>query len=247
MLRGTRPEHGLIKKRKRTNFEPMTHPLLQSTKAFLFDFDGTLAELHIDFASLRREILLLAERFGLQDPVLPDPGYLLELTASLRDQLGLRHPGKAHLFFQQAMSLIDAREQEAARPENLFPFTRRVLGLLLQADYRVAVLTRNSGPSIFRVFPDLHRYCHLFLPREAVARPKPDPEHVRAAVENLGVAARQAVMVGDHTLDIRCGRQAGLKTLAVLTGRTTAAEMAAARADLILPDAGALPDLLRQF
>jgi phosphoglycolate phosphatase len=64
------------------------------------------------------------------------------------------------------------------------------------------------------------------------------------AVENLGVAAHQAVMVGDHPLDIRCGQQAGLKTLAVLTGRTTAAEMAAARADLILPDAGGLIKLL---
>jgi phosphoglycolate phosphatase len=221
----------------------MPHPLLKDIKAFLFDFDGTLAELRIDFASLRREVLLLAEGFGLENPVLPSPGYLLELTGSLRDQVALRHPGKAHLFFQQAMSLIDAREQEAARPENLFPFTKQVLGFLLQADYRVAVLSRNSGPSILRVFPDLHRYCHIFLPREAVARPKPDPEHVRAAVENLGVAPQQTVMVGDHTLDIRCGQQAGLRTLAVLTGRTTAAEMAEARADLILPDAGALIEL----
>ena len=221
----------------------MLHPLLKNIKAFLFDFDGTLAELHIDFSSLRREILLLAERFGLEDPVLPSPGYLLELTGSLRDQVALRHPGKADPFFTRAMSLIDAKEREAARPENLFPFTRRVLGFLLRADYRVAVLTRNSGPSIYRVFPDLHHYCHVFLPREAVARPKPDPEHVRVAVENLGVASHQAVMVGDHTLDIRCGRQAGLKTLAVLTGRTTESEMAEARADLILPDAGALLDL----
>lgn len=222
----------------------MPHPLLKDIKAFLFDFDGTLAELHIDFASLRREVLLLAARFGLQDPVETSPGYLLELTGSLRDQVALRHPGQAHLFFQQAMSLIDAREREAARPENLFPFTKQVLDFLLQADYRVAVLTRNSGPSVFRVFPDLDRYCHLFLPREAVARPKPDPGHVRAAVENLRVTPHQGVMVGDHPLDIRCGQQAGLKTLAVLTGRTTAAEMAAARADLILPDAGGLIQLL---
>jgi phosphoglycolate phosphatase len=221
----------------------MIHPLLQAIKAFLFDFDGTLAELQIDFSALRREVLLLAERFGLPGTAAPHPSYLLELTESLRNQLAVQDPEKADHFFNRAMALIVEKEQEAARPENLFPFTKKVLGFLIRADYRVAVLTRNSGASVRRVFPDLDRYCHLFLPREAVAKPKPDPEHVRSAVRSLAVEYGQAVMVGDHTLDIRCGRQMGLVTLAVLTGRTTAAEMAAARADLILPDAEALLDL----
>jgi phosphoglycolate phosphatase len=222
----------------------MPHPLLQAIQAFLFDFDGTLAELHLDFSALRTEILRLAERFGLPDPVLPDPAYLLELTQSLRNQMAVRAPENAEQFYERSMSLIQEREQEAAHPENLFPFTKKVLDFLIQAGYRIAVLTRNSGSSVRRVFPDLDGYCHLFLPREAVARPKPDPEHVRVAVDYLGVACDQALMVGDHTLDIRCGRQLGLKTLGVLTGRTTAAEMAAARADLILPDVAGLFDLL---
>jgi phosphoglycolate phosphatase len=222
----------------------MPHPLLQEIQAFLFDFDGTLAELHIDFSALRREILLLAEQFGLPNPVLPNPAYLLELTQSLRNQMVGQALEKADHFYDLAMALIAEKELAAAHPENLFPFTKKVLQFLMQTDYRVAVLTRNSGLSVRRVFPDLDRYCHLFLPREAVVRPKPDPEHVHVAVENLGVACRQALMVGDHPLDIRCGRQLGLKTLGVLTGRTTAAEMTAARADLILPDVGGLFDLL---
>jgi phosphoglycolate phosphatase len=222
----------------------MPHPLLKAITAFLFDFDGTLAELHLDFSALRREILLLAERFGLPDPVLPNPAYLLELTQSLRDQMALRAPEKADRFYDLSMALIAERELAAAQPQNLFPFTRRILDFLIQAEYRVAVLTRNSGPSVRRVFPDLDRYCHLFLPRESVARPKPDPEHARVALETLGVACDRALMVGDHTLDIRCGQQLGLKTLGVLTGRTTAAEMTAARADLILPDITALFELL---
>jgi phosphoglycolate phosphatase len=222
----------------------MPHPLLKTIEAFLFDFDGTLAELHLDFSALRREILRLAERFGLADPVLPNPAYLLEMTQSLRDQMALRAPREADRFYDLSMALIVERELAAAQPQNLFPFTKRILDFLIQAEYRVAVLTRNSGPSVRRVFPDLDRYCQLFLPRESVARPKPDPEHVRAALEILGVACDRALMVGDHTLDIRCGQQSGLKTLGVLTGRTTAAEMTAARADLILPDVNALFELL---
>ena len=53
---------------------------MASTKAFLFDFDGTLARLNIDFQALRLEVLALAREFGIQEPLLTDPPYLLELA-----------------------------------------------------------------------------------------------------------------------------------------------------------------------
>lgn len=221
------------------------HPLFAPIRAFLFDFDGTLAELHIDFAALRAEILTLSREHGLEEPVLPDPPLLLEMTRALRDQLAARDPRQAELFFRRSMRRIEEREQAAADPENLFPFSRRILGSLIRDQYRVAVLTRNSGPSVYRVFPDLDQYCHLFLPREKVLRTKPDPEHIRKAVRELAVAPSQALMVGDHPLDILSGRNGGLKTVGVLTGSSGAAELEKARADLILPDVEALLALIQ--
>ena len=207
---------------------------MASTKAFLFDFDGTLARLNIDFQALRLEILALAQDFGLKEPVLPDPPYLLELAGALSAELAVREPGQAAVFLNRSLALIEAREWQAASPENLFPYTPRVLAGLLQENYQIAILTRNSGASVRRVFPDIDRYCHLFLPREAVPRPKPDPGHLLEALHRFQVPARKAVMVGDHPLDILSGKKTGTRTIGVLTGRTGAAELEAAQADIVL-------------
>jgi phosphoglycolate phosphatase len=214
------------------------------TKAFLFDFDGTLARLSIDFQALRLEILALAQDFGLKEPILQDPPYLLELAGALSAELAIREPGQAAVFLNRSMALIEAREWQAASPENLFPYTPRVLAGLLQENYQIAILTRNSGASVRQVFPDIDRYCHLFLPREAVPRPKPDPGHLLEALHRFQVPARKAVMVGDHPLDILSGKKTGTRTIGVLTGRTGAAELEAAQADMVLSDVAELLDLL---
>lgn len=218
---------------------------MASTEAFLFDFDGTLARLNIDFQALRLEILALARDFGLEEPILPDPPYLLELAGALSAELAVREPGQAAVFLNRSLSLIEAREWQAASPENLFPYTPRVLAGLLQENYQIAILTRNSGASVRLVFPDIDSYCHLFLPREAVPRPKPDPGHLLEALQRFQVPARKAVMVGDHPLDILSGRKTGTRTIGVLTGRTGAAELEAAQADIVLSDVGELLDLLK--
>ena len=217
---------------------------LASSKAFLFDFDGTLARLNIDFQALRLEILALARDFGLQEPSSATPLYLLELTGVLSAELAVKQPDRAAVFLRRSLDLIETREWQAAARENLFPETPRVLQELIKTQARVAILTRNSGASVRKVFPDIDHYCHLFLPREAVPHPKPDPGHLLKALDRFQVPASKAVMVGDHPLDVLSGKRIGANTIGVLTGHSGVPELEAAGADLILPDVGELLNLL---
>lgn len=74
-------------------------------------------------------------------------------------------------------------------------------------------------------------------------RGKPDPGMCLAFAAAVGVAPENILMVGDSLHDLHAGRAAGMRTLGVLTGMAPAAELAP-HADIVLPDIGALADVL---
>lgn len=204
-------------------------------QALVFDFDGTLAELNIDFNALGRQVRALAARrgFGGQWPA----GYLLEQVEAVALRLG-------NGFAAEAQALIRAVEMEAAGRGRLFGFARPLLAAAAARGLGVAVISRNCGQAIRRVFPDIDVAVRAFLPREAVARVKPDPGHALAALEALAAPPERAALVGDHPLDLATARAAGCLAVGVASGRVDLAGLMAAGADLALPDAAGLLEAL---
>jgi phosphoglycolate phosphatase len=201
----------------------------------IFDFDGTLAELNLDFADLSAKIEAMARQEGLQGPW-PE-GFLLEALDELANRLGRE-------YWRRAMAYLQEKEVEAARRGRLFPFSRGLLAEARQRGLAVGIISRNCGPAIREVFPQVDRECDVFLPREAVSRTKPDPAHILAAVERLGASPQGSVVIGDHWMDVRTGLEAGCLAVGVASGRISSQELAQAGAHLVLPDAG---DLLKQL
>ncbi|MFG3017645.1 HAD family hydrolase [Streptomyces sp. NPDC048254] len=62
------------------------------------------------------------------------------------------------------------------------------------------------------------------------------PELLRAALERTGVKAGSAVFLGDTPADVAGGRAAGVRVVAVATGRIPAADLLAAGASTVLDD-----------
>lgn len=222
-----------------------THAASLPLQALLFDFDGTLAHLTIDFTRLRRSITALAEPFLGEEPE-PSPLPVLEWLDELADEIrGFDH-ALGQEFHSRGRLVIQATELDAARNAALFPFTRPLLARLRASGIKTGILTRNSTAAVKVVFPDVDQCCDAFLAREDAPQVKPHPAHALAVLERLGVEPERALLVGDHPLDVETARRAGLLAAAVVSGHATREALAAAGPDYLAGDCEALLDQLNQ-
>jgi phosphoglycolate phosphatase len=207
--------------------------MLESIRAFVFDFDGTLAIPNIDFSLMRRQVDAIATRYEI-DPGLFKHLYILEMIETVRAQLDRTTTPCGEGFYREAHDSILALEIDCARRGGLLPGALEVLQGLRQQRFKIGVVTRNSASAVRTICSIIDTLCDVFLPRETVRFVKPHPEHLLRALERLQVPAQQAVMVGDGPIDITAGKALGLKTIAVLTGGGRREALLASEPDLIL-------------
>ena len=63
---------------------------------------------------------------------------------------------------------------------------------------------------------------------------KPSPKSLHYAMEKLGLSPLEVLMVGDHAQDVQYGRNAGIRTAAVLSGYGSPDELKAASPDFLI-------------
>lgn len=95
-------------------------------------------------------------------------------------------------------------------------------GLKLMRDMGLKLAVVTNKPTEFTL-PLLQRtglagFFGLVVCGDTCARRKPDPDQVLHACEVLGVAPREAVMIGDSLNDTQAGRSAGTAVLALPYG-----------------------------
>ena len=211
---------------------PFSQNLLM--KAMVFDFDGTLAVLTIDFGLMRRRVLEWMKAYGIGEERIHEK-YLLEIIEEVRHLMVEEKRAKeAEKFFDGAHHILKEVELEAAAGGKLIPGSKGVLLSLREKGVKVGIVTRNCEDAVRRVFPDMDAYCDVFVSRDGVRKVKPHPDHLTSVMKALRVSGAEAVMVGDHVLDILAGKKVGMKTVGVLTGYIKREEFEKAGADYIL-------------
>ena len=91
------------------------------------------------------------------------------------------------------------------------------------------------------------QFCHIILKAvgidpyfdhvicgDGVKRAKPHPDMIKAILRASRVSAAQAIYTGDMSVDIECGRAAGVFTLGVPTGSCSRAQIRASRPDMFI-------------
>jgi phosphoglycolate phosphatase len=210
-------------------------------RAVLFDFDGTLVDSYpaitasVNHVRAHHRLPPLAEP-EVRRHVGRGPAYLLEHTVPGSDPAG-------------DLALYRSHHPTVMRTgTHLMPGVAEMMTALKEGCRAIAICSNN--PAVFtRALLGHFRLTALvdavFGP-EDVARPKPAPDMVLAALARLQVPPGRALYVGDMTVDIETARSAGVKVWVVPTGSDARATLAEAGPDRILNDLREIPEELRR-
>lgn len=213
--------------------------MLPPFDTLLFDFDGTLAVLNLDFADMRQRLVELTVAQGLPSGEL-EGLYILEMVDYATRLLGERHPDLAAAFYRQAHQLIRDIEVAAAHDSTLLPGIQELLETLQQRQIAVGIVTRNCDAAVRIMCPHLDQYCQVLLARDHVQQVKPHPAHLQAALTRLDSTPARTIMVGDGALDIQAAKTLNMFAIGVLSGTGTHTSLLEQGADLLLSSAADL-------
>lgn len=218
-----------------------THPV----RGVLFDFDGTLAHLNIDFALMRACVLQKAREFdGFQEPWTALD--TLELIETVREHWAKTDAARAQRFWGDAHEAVREIELNAAGESYLFPATGPLLRWLRQQGLKVGIVTRNCEEAVFSLLGETRCWCDALLCRERVNHVKPHPEHLTKAMQALNLTPAETLMVGDGVMDMVAAKRLHIRAVGVTSGRTNAERLKNAGADWVVPGVDELPALMRE-
>ncbi len=191
-------------------------PTQQYIRAVAFDFDGTLANSQLDFIHMRHQIRRVVSRY--MSPPAEEGRYILEWLEHVQHQLAKKTPEQARQLQAEAMQTIVDIEVEAARRGHMFQDAPTVLHELKARGIPTCIVTRNCKEGVLTLLPDAYSLCTTVVSRDDIQEVKPDPRHLLHALTLCGHTPTNALMVGDHPMDIVMGIQAGTSTAGVTTG-----------------------------
>ncbi len=200
---------------------PPVNPLLTSAWAVLFDLDGTLVDTRLDFDRMRSEMRRLSAQYGA--PATAENDILLIVESACRHLRSECGDEIAERFRKAAFRRLAEIEAPDCAGAQLVPGAADLIHDLKARSAAVGVVTRNSRSMSFQMLENCGLEVDVLLTRDDVPRVKPNPDHLLAALQalenNFPDEQRIAVMVGDHWMDVKAGKAAGLKAIGVLRGR----------------------------
>ncbi len=107
------------------------------------------------------------------------------------------------------------------------PQARKILGYLKKRGYKLAVASNRPRKfsNILLRHLGLKKYFKVVLCGKNKNDIKPKPALLNKIIRRLEIKKNEAVYVGDMVVDVRAGRNAGIKTVAITSGSSTRAEL----------------------
>jgi len=174
-------------------------------RLIVFDFDNTIVHSRIDFAGIRRDLILLFRRAGVPEAI---DDRLARLSIGEMIEAGVACAPSSH---DEAWQIVLDYETDGMRHSTVEADAALALQVLREAGFRLSVLTNNARPATLTALDlfELRSAFDLILTRDEVPM-KPDPTGITHAMEHFRIDGSRTVMVGDSWLDGTAAHRAGV-------------------------------------
>jgi len=205
-------------------------------KAVLFDMDGTLIDAPEAICSVVSETIreLTGDEVSQEEIAKyigrPIWEFFEELSPELREK-----SREASAVYRKKYDLV------AEGMTRLLPHAKETLAELKGKKLKIGVVSQRPVELTWRIlkYMGLNEFVDRVTSGEET-RPKPSPDSLLQAMDELGVKPNETVMVGDATFDIDAAKRAGTKSIGVMTGVGTREELKKSGANVILDDLSGL-------
>ncbi|MFH1390551.1 MAG: HAD-IA family hydrolase [Candidatus Margulisiibacteriota bacterium] len=205
----------------------------------LFDFDGTLTN---SLPTAVKAIQLMLKELNLPDKTIEEinPHIGFGETALVSGSIGSRDPA----LVEKAKESYFRHARELAEEISLYPHIRDVLEFFKD---KKMIIVSNKRDMLIRHILRLQNLAHYFssvLGGDSASCLKPDPCAILEKLGKYQVEKSKAILVGDMTIDVETGKNAGIHTCAVTYGFDDKAKLAAAKPDFLIDDLLELKNLI---
>lgn len=189
---------------------------MKKFKLLVFDWDGTLMDSieHIINSlqyAMRKMSIEVLDRHVTKDII------GLGMKESVQTLFPVLAQGKQ--FISEFVSHYRVNFFDPAQQTALFPGSIQTLETLLSQDYVLAVATSKSRQGLDHVLKT-SKLGHYFRTSQCAdeTRSKPHPDMLNKILDDLKVAPKDAVMIGDSEYDLEMASNAGTVSIAATYG-----------------------------
>ncbi len=219
-----------------------------SARAWLFDFDNTLAVLRpeVDWKGARRELESYLRAEGVADDLFAQvPTGAIPLYEAYRARFGDANPVRT----ARASEIIEKFELAGVDRAAPLEGALELLKALAERGASVAVVTSNSSRTIERWLGShqARSLVAVIAGRDRLIAMKPAPVTVELALSELGVAVADSAFAGDSADDLKASRAAGVRFHGIAATASARDELIAAGADEVYASPAAMAIHLNLF
>ena len=221
-------------------------------KAIIFDLDGVIVKFNLNSRRIKEDMIAGIEASGF-----PKGKLSAEEPFSVMKEMIARHfafIGKGWMADgiikkAEAVSMAWTSEVAAAREAELLPGAKRALQFIKGKGLKIALFTYNNSQAA-EIALSRHgiRGCFdVIVSRDMVQKPKPDPAHLSAVLEKLGIKNDEAIVVGDSEMDIKPSKALGVKVVAMTTGVGHSEELSSLDPEYVISEMSDLEGIVERL